>query len=65
MLLGVLGRIVWTATIIGLALGGVERGLVVLALFTMIGITIVIFVWQVVGIWRSAGKHVGRGGKQV
>jgi hypothetical protein len=64
-LIAILCRITWIAGItairIGLPGGGPGQALPALIL---LAILVAVYVWQVVGIWRSAGHHVARGGKK-
>lgn len=36
-----------------------------LAVMTMIAALIITYAWSIVGLWRSASKHVERGGKPI
>ncbi len=63
--IGFIGRVLWYGAIAGLSVGVKDRSTLVASLIAMIAITLTIYIWQVVGIWRSARKHVGRGGKRI
>jgi hypothetical protein len=64
VLIAILCRIIWFAgiTAIGISMPG-EPGQALPALI-LLAVMVAIYIWQVVGVWRSAGHHVERGGKK-
>lgn len=64
-LLGLLFYIVWAVVLAALALGVEDRSAQVAGLVVLMTTEFIVYVWQIVGVWRSAGKHESRGGKKV
>jgi hypothetical protein len=64
VLIGILVFALSSGVVAGLSVGVTDRTVLVAALLVLIIVTFAITLWQFVGIWRSAGRHVGRGGKR-
>jgi len=63
--IGLVFLLFFYGAVAGLALGVQDRSAQVFGLVVLIIAQVGLFIWQAVGIWRSASKHVGRGGKKV
>jgi hypothetical protein len=61
---GIVFYIVWSILLAVLAVGVADRSAQVLGLVVLIAAQVTLYTWQVVGVWRSAGKHESRGGKK-
>jgi hypothetical protein len=42
-----------------------ERALLIAGVMVLAGLELTIVVWQIVGIWRAALKHIARGGERL
>ncbi|SRR5579871_1173680 len=64
VLVAVIWLIIWFGAIAGLSVGVKDRSVLVFCLYAMVAVQVMLVIWQAVGIWRSASKHVSRGGRR-
>ena|SRR6202034_3398622 len=58
-IIGVVCRIVFTALLTGLVIGASTMPWMALLFVLVVAVNVVVVIWQIVGIWRSAGNYTG------